>query len=100
MLQVLDNGHGRGLVIDLDEATSTAAVIGEYETRENSCGPQGTSRSTLAGNPIVGCAGDWVREYDFATGGQLWEAEVQCVGGGGGFGGPPGSSRWYALDGW
>jgi hypothetical protein len=94
-LMLLDNGHGRGLVIDLDETTSSATVDGAYATREGACGPQGTARSTLGGNAVVGCAGDWVREYDGVTGDLLWEAEVQCGGGGG-----QGSSRWYPLDGW
>jgi hypothetical protein len=94
-LMVLDNAHGRGLVIDLDEAAGTAAVTGAYETREDRCGPQGTARSTVAGNPVVGCTGDWVREYDLATGAPLWEAEVQCASA---F--HAGSARWYPLDGW
>ncbi|MEQ1566039.1 MAG: aryl-sulfate sulfotransferase [Myxococcota bacterium] len=94
-LQLLDNDSGRGLVIDLDEVAGTATVDAEYETHENGCGPQGTSRSTLGGNAVVACTGDWVREFDGVSGEMLWEAEVQCPGGG-----SPGSSRWYPLDGW
>ncbi len=63
--------------------------------RENSCGPQGTAQSTVAGNMLVGCTGDWVREYDEATGSMIWEAQAQC---GGGLN--PGGNRWYPLDGW
>ena len=95
-LQLLDNGNGRGLVIDLDEVALTATVDAAYATHENACGPQGTSRSTLGGNALVGCAGEWVREYDGVTGGLLWEAEVTCPGGPVG----EGASRWYPLDGW
>ncbi len=98
-LQLLDNTNGRGLVISLDEVNNTATVDGAYDTRESSCGAQGTSRSTQAGNPVVGCLGDWVREYDGVTGAPLWEAEVQCPGGGGGWG-FGGAARWYPLDGW
>jgi hypothetical protein len=95
-LQLLDNPNGRGLVISLDEATATATVDGAYDTREADCGPQGTSRSTLGGNPVIGCMGDWVREYDLGSGEMIWEADVQCPGGG-----PhDGAARWYPLDGW
>jgi hypothetical protein len=94
-LQLLDNDAGRGLVFTIDELTNTATVDATYDTREDTCGPQGTSRSTLGGNAIVGCTGDWIREYDEVTRLLLWEAEVQCPAGGGG-----GASRWYSLDGW
>lgn len=98
-LMLLDNDNGRGLVIALDEATGTATVDAAYDTRESRCGPQGTARSTLGGNAVVGCMGDFVREYDAASGAMIWEAEVQCSsGGGGGF--DEGSARWYPLDGW
>ncbi len=96
-VQLLDNRNGRGLVIAVDEKTSTATVDGAYDTRENSCGPQGTSRSTQAGNVVVGCTGDWVREYDIGTGSMIWEAQVQCPTGG--FG-SQGAARWYPLDHW
>jgi hypothetical protein len=95
-LQLLDNSNGRGLVLSLDETAATATVDAAYDTRESSCGPQGTSRSTLGGNAVIGCAGDWVREYDGVTGTMIWEAEVDCPGGG--FN--EGASRWYPLDGW
>lgn len=94
-LQLLDNNNGRGLVITVDEANSTATVDAEFATLENTCSVQGTSRSTAAGNPVVGCIGDTVREYDIATGMLLWQAEVDCASGPG-----PGSSRFYPLDGW
>jgi Arylsulfotransferase (ASST) len=96
-VQLLDNNNGRGLVISVDEVNKTATVDGAYDTAENVCGVQGTSRSTQSGNPVIGCLGDTVREYDITTGAMLWQAEVQCVQGGG-FGG--GSSRFYPLDGW
>jgi hypothetical protein len=96
-LQLLDNANGRGLVISIDEATATATVDATYPTREDRCGPQGTSRSTLGGNAVVGCSGDWVREYDAGTGSMIWEAGVQCPTSGG-F--REGASRWYPLDGW
>jgi len=95
-LQLLDNLHGRGLVIELDETALTATVEAEHPTRQGSCGPQGTARTTAAGHAVVGCSGDWVREYDTA-GTMAWEAEAVCINGG-----PftPGASRWYPLDGW
>jgi hypothetical protein len=96
-LQLLDNNNGRALVITIDEVNNIATVDGEYETLENTCSVQGTSRATQAGNPVVGCFGDTVREYDIATGLMLWQGEVDC-GGGGGFG--SGSTRFYPLDGW
>jgi hypothetical protein len=98
LYEILDNAHGRALVFDLDEVAGTATVLGEYETHESTCGPQGTARATAAGNPVVGCAGEWLREYDKATSAQIWEADVQCPGGGGGFG--TGATRWYPLEGW
>ena len=98
-VQLLDNTNGRGLVIDVDELTSTAVVEGAYDTRENTCGAQGTSRSTQAGNPVVGCMGDWVREYDYASGAQLWEAEAICLQDNNGWF-SDGAARWYPLDGW
>jgi hypothetical protein len=98
LLELLDNTHGRALLIDLDEVGATATVLSQYETHENDCGPQGTAQSTAAGNPVVGCSGDFVREYDAVTGAMLWEAEAICPGGGGP--GPSGATRWYPLDGW
>lgn len=97
-LQLLHNDDGRGLVISVDEVGLTATVDAEYPAHENSCGPQGTSRSTLGGNAVVGCAGEWVREFDGVTGDMLWEAEVICGDGGNPFG--EGATRWYPLDGW
>ncbi|HHO49998.1 MAG TPA: hypothetical protein ENK18_03795 [Deltaproteobacteria bacterium] len=98
-VMLLDNLHGRGLIIDVDEGSSAAVVEGAYRTVEPICGPQGTARTTSAGNPVVGCSGDWVREYDGVTEEKLWEARVQCLQE------PPdrartGAVRWYPLDGW
>ena len=95
MLQLLDNDNGRGLILSLDEKALTATVEAEHPTRSNACGPQGTARSTANGHSVVGCSGDWVREYD-TTHTMVWEAEAMCVGGG--FN--PGSSRWYPLSDW
>jgi hypothetical protein len=94
-VQLLDNDNGRGLVITVDETANTATVDAEFATQENSCSVQGTSRSTMAGNPVVGCYGTTVREYDIATELLLWEATVECAGGPG-----PGAARFYPLDGW
>jgi hypothetical protein len=91
---LLDNGNGRGLVFDLDAAAGTAVAVGAYPTHENDCGPQGTSQSTEAGNPIVACSGAWVREYDFVSGIIQWEAEVECSEGN------AYAVRWYPLEGW
>jgi hypothetical protein len=93
-LELLDDGAGRALVISIDEVASTATVDAEYETAENTCTVQGTARETVAGNPVVACLGDTVREYDVTTGQLVWSATVQCGGGGGG------SSRFYPLSGW
>jgi hypothetical protein len=94
-IQLLDDDHGRALVLTVDESTSSATVDAAFDTAESSCRIQGTSRSTRAGNPVVGCSGDTVREYDLATEALLWQGTVQCASGPG-----PGSSRFYPLDGW
>ena len=96
-LMLLDNDHGRGLVLSLDTATSTATVDAEYATGAGLCGPQGTAQGTVAGNAIVGCAGYSLREYDGVTGDEVWSASVQCPDGGG-FGPMGGAARWYPLD--
>jgi hypothetical protein len=97
-LMVLDNTNGRGLVFTLDDTTDpiTAVVDAEYETRENSCGAQGTAMDTKAGNAVVGCNTTWVREYDVASSDMIWEAQVDCQNGGDFFG----ATRWYPLDSW
>jgi len=94
-LQLLDNNNGRALVITIDEVNSMAIVDAEFATFEDSCSVQGTSRSTQAGNPVVGCLGDTVREYDINTEMLLWQGTVDCMSGPG-----PGSTRFYPLDGW
>lgn len=93
-LQLLDNENGRALVLTVDEAASTATVDAAYETVENKCSVQGTSRTTQAGNPVVGCLGNNVREYDIADGAMIWQGAVQCDDPG------PGSTRFWPLDGW
>jgi hypothetical protein len=100
-IMLLDNTNGRGLVMTIDEVNLTATVDAEYPTNENSCGAQGTSMDTKAGNAVVGCNTEWVREYDLASNDMIWEAEVDCQnGGGGGFFGGIAPTRWYPLDSW
>jgi hypothetical protein len=102
-LMLLDNDHGRALRMDIDEVAQTGRVVGEYPTNYPECGPQGTARTTLAGNPIVGCSGgrygseeyNYVREYDPVTEAVLWEARPVC-----GDGSWHNATRWYALEGW
>jgi hypothetical protein len=99
-LMFLDNDNGRGVVMTVDEVAMTATVDAVYETRENSCGAQGTAADTRAGNAVVACASEWVREYDLATASQIWEAELHCFNGGGGGWTSNAATRWYPLDGW
>jgi hypothetical protein len=100
-LMLLDNDNGRGLVFTVDEVAKTAVVDASYDTYENSCGPQGTAMDTKAGNAVVACDTEWVREYDLATAAMIWEGELSCRNGGqGGFGGGVSATRWYPLDSW
>jgi hypothetical protein len=99
-LMLLDNDHGRGLVISIDEQAGTGTVDAAYDTREGVCGPQGTAMDTVAGNAVVACSTPWVREYDLATSAMIWEAEIVCPMGSGGGWTPGGASRWYPLDDW
>ncbi|MEQ1565727.1 MAG: hypothetical protein ABMA64_08830 [Myxococcota bacterium] len=99
-LAFLDNDHGRGIVMTVDDATLTATVDGVYPTHEGICFPQGTSMETASGNPVVGCDTAWIREYDLASAVQIWEAEIECENGGGGGFTSGAATRWYPLDGW
>ena len=100
-LMLLDNDNGRGLVFTVDEVAKTAVVDATYDTYENFCGPQGTAMDTKAGNAVVACDTEWVREYDLATSAMIWEGELTCRNGGqGGFGGGVSATRWYPLDSW
>jgi len=96
---LLDNDHGRGVVLSIDEVNRTATADAVYSTRENVCGPQGTATDTEDGNALVACTTEFMREYDGVTDQLIWEAEIICANGGGGFFGNS-SARWYALDGW
>jgi hypothetical protein len=96
----LDNQHGRGLILDLDEASHTAAVEGAYPTTFPACGPQGTATETAAGDVLVDCSGMTLLEYAESGGAPVWSAELRCSNGNVG-GGPSNSpERWYPLDGW
>ncbi len=95
---LLDNDHGRGVVLTIDEVARTATANAVYATVESVCGPQGTAADTEAGNSVVGCSTEFLREYDGLTDELVWEAEVECESGGGFFGISVG--RWYPLDGW
>jgi hypothetical protein len=94
-LMFLDNSNGRALVMTMDELAKTATADAAYATAENSCGTQGTALDTWAGNAVVGCDTGTVREYDVATGSQLWEAKLRCRNES-----APSVARWYPLDGW
>lgn len=96
---VLDNTHGRALVFTIDQVGLTATVDAAYDTAEGSCGPQGTAMDAANGNALVGCDTDTVREYDLATGAMIWQGEVDCRNGNGGFFGNS-VTRWYPMDGW
>ncbi len=95
-LMFLDNLHGRGIVMTVDEQARIATVDATYETRENGCLAQGTAMDTLDGNAVVACASRWVREYDGGTSELVWEAQVaSCANGG-----RSRVARWYPLDHW
>ncbi len=96
---LLDNDNGRGLVLSIDEVNRTATAEAVYDTVEGSCGAQGTAADTLGGNAVVGCTTEFTREYDGVTGELIWQSEIGCANGGGGFFGTS-SARWYPLDGW
>lgn len=99
-LMVLDNEHGRVLVFTVDEVNKTATMDAEYETFEALCDfGQGTAIDTVAGNAVVGCNTGMVREYDVATGLQIWEAEVECRNGQS-VGHGVKVARWFPLDSW
>jgi hypothetical protein len=99
-LMVLDNDHGRALVFSVDEVNLTATMEAEYATFEASCGRgQGTAIDLLNGNSVVACNTGMVREYDLATGLEIWEAEVGCRNGSV-VGQGVTAARWYPLDGW
>ncbi|MEQ1567577.1 MAG: hypothetical protein ABMA64_18185, partial [Myxococcota bacterium] len=90
---LLDNGHGRGLVLSLDPAAGVAEVEASFATEATECGPQGTFARTTSGRAWVGCAGSRVRELA-PTGEVTWEATVVCPG-------PSASAvRFYPLEGW
>lgn len=97
---LLDNDHGRAIVLSIDDTTLTATVDAAYDTHEASCGPQGTAMDTLTGNAVVACQSRFVREYDQVTGTAIWEGEANCRNGGGGGWSPRSGVRWYPLDGW
>lgn len=97
---LLDNDHGRALVLSIDDAAGTATVDAAYDTHEPSCGAQGTAMDTLSGNALVACQSRFVREYDLATGNQIWEGEAICRNSGGGGWSSWSGARWYPLDGW
>ena len=100
-LQMLDNEHGRGLILSLDEVAHTARVDASFSAGQSTCGPQGTTVDTAAGHTLVGCSGPALREYDTGPD-PVFSSSLVCDNGGGGGGGPgpSGSVRWYPLDGW
>ncbi len=92
-LLLLDNGHGRGLVIDVDEAAGTARGEAAYASGAGGCGPQGTTKITSEGNVFVACSEGPLREYT-PDGDEVWEARIECGGA------PAIASRFYPLEGW
>lgn len=95
-LLMLDNGHGRGLVLTVDQVGLTATADATYPTVQSACGPQGTAAEAAGGNVMVGCSGNDLLEYTPGNPEPVWSAETQCLGGSGG----ASVVRWYALDGW
>ncbi|MCB9689207.1 MAG: aryl-sulfate sulfotransferase [Alphaproteobacteria bacterium] len=95
---LLDNDHGRALIVSVDEGSGQAVVEGAFATREARCGPQGTAAEVASnGNVVAGCWGDWLREYDDTSGAQVWEGHLVCQNtpqGG------PKVARYYPLDTW
>jgi hypothetical protein len=92
-LLMLDNGHGRGLLMTLDQAARTARADAEYAANEWVCGPQGTAQAVASGNVFVACSGAELLEYD-ASGVEVWDGVAACD--------DARSSviRWYPLEDW
>ena len=92
-LSMLDNGHGRALVIDVNQPALTAKAVGEYPAGEPACGPQGTTSVTSNNHVFVGCSGEHLYEYQ-PGGGEIWHAEARCAEA------RASVIRWYPLEGW
>jgi hypothetical protein len=92
-LLMLDNAHGRGLQMTLDEVAMRARAKAEFPTNDWVCGPQGTAQAVTSGNVFVGCSGPELLEYDTA-GIQVWSADAGCDSG------RPSVVRWYPLEDW
>ncbi|MCB9685018.1 MAG: hypothetical protein H6738_07655 [Alphaproteobacteria bacterium] len=92
-LVMLDDHHGRGLVLTVDAEDGVATVDGAYPTAEATCGGQGTATDTPDGEILVACPTDRLRAYDEASGELDWEARIGCRNGRTGW-----ATRWYALD--
>jgi hypothetical protein len=92
-LLMLDNGHGRGLLLTVDQVALTARADAEFPANEWVCGPQGTAQAVPSGNVFVGCSGAELLEYD-ASGVQVWDGVAVCE--------SARSSviRWYPLEDW
>lgn len=94
---LLDNANGRAIVFTLDEENRTAVADAVYPTAQGVCAAQGTAADTEAGNAVVACIDEFVREYDGITDELIWQGEVHCANGGDAL---LGSARWYPLDDW
>jgi len=100
-LSLLDNAHGRALLLSLDEPARTGIVEEVYAAGRPICGPQGTTTETATGDVLVGCSGMDLAEYPLGSAVPAWEATLVCDNGELGVGpGNFGAARWYSLHGW
>ncbi|MEQ1565056.1 MAG: aryl-sulfate sulfotransferase [Myxococcota bacterium] len=97
-LVLLDNPHGRALVLSLDPEGGVATADEAWEAEGTGfCGPQGTAEEAAPGHLFAACSGLSVREWDRAAAEVVWTGSVVCetpVGLGSGV------ARFYPLDGW
>jgi hypothetical protein len=91
-MTMLDNAHGRGLRLSLDQDARHASVVSAWPTGEPDCGPQGTMAVASTGGVFVGCSGSDVREYR-PDGALVWQATARCAG-------FPEAVRFTPLEGW
>ena len=92
---LFDNGDrgdaSRGLVMELDDASGTADIVGAYEVGE-SCDVQSGMYELHDESVLVTCASSTrVMQFEAGVSAPVWELDITCEGSGGGMGGGPGS---------
>jgi Arylsulfotransferase (ASST) len=93
-LQVLDNEHGRVLILALDEAASVATAEGAYSTGRPTCVEgQGTAQEGPLGTVFAACSTGPVLEYELDAADPRWVGTPSCVNGL-----SPVAARFYPLD--